>query len=124
MPVTKAYIAIIFVLLLSTQKEGGKEFHCFLINQHLLVFPLSVCPHNLSCLMVFVYSRETLPAGVETSACGYQSSVTEDLESSTEAMVEFLPFFLRNADFLLKLKKIFSKHLQSSTFVLGKGHIQ
>ena len=89
MPVTKANIAIIFVLLLSTQEKEGKGFYCFLIDQHLLVFVLSLYPHSLACIMLFAYHREKL-LGVEADVCGYESSMTEDLgKSATEAMIEF-----------------------------------
>lgn len=58
LPVTKANIAVIFVWLLSTQEEGGKEFHCFLTDQHLLVFALSLCSHSLASIMLLAYNRE------------------------------------------------------------------
>lgn len=59
LPVTKANIAVILVCLLSTQEEGGKEFHCFLTDQHLLVFIQSLCSHSLAFIMLLAYNRET-----------------------------------------------------------------
>lgn len=61
LPVTKASIAVIFILLLCTQEEEGKEFHCFLIDQHLRVLILS-SPHSLACILLPAYNKEKLPA--------------------------------------------------------------
>lgn len=123
LPVTKANIAVIFVWLLSTQEEGGKEFHCFLTDQHLLVFRLSLCSHSPPYIMLLAYNREKLPAGVEADVCGYQSSVTGDIESSTEAVMELLLFFLSNVDILLKPQKYVLIAFAIICFCPGKGTI-